>query len=758
MGKADAQQLEEVMVTATKRAESIQDVPMSIEAMMGDDLVSKGIQNLEQLSDTISNVIIGEGVTSSSIAIRGQSTGQDRSLEQSVGMFIDGMYMPRSKQYRSPFFDVERVEVLRGPQAVLFGLNSTAGAINIRTARTHPGENFQASLMGQYEMEYGETRLAATIGGSPTESLGLRLAAEWIDQEEGWFENEFTGDPDDGRNANLIRLSGVWKPTENVMIDAKFEHSELDVPGSTGEAYEGSFDDLDFSRFDDLGSGENEHFDWIKNYKESGMDTESDAFVVNVDWLIGDYTLTAVGGYSEFSFDMVTDFDLLDLSELGPALGTVPGMFHSAIIEDFKQTSFELRLASPEDRTISYIVGAYYQDTDLGNRQPNVVNDISLGYFFGYDSESAPLTSWWEDAEGNFEQNTKTTSVFASFTWNISEHWRATLGARYNDEEKKFTRTGQALVIDPASGVTSSPDQSGCGASGDLPAPDCQFVFFAPTAAGDFERDSQNFMPELIVQWNLSDDAQVYGKVGRSAKAGGFSSSTVVAPDSVVFDAETALAFEVGIRSNLRENRAELNASIFHNTIEDLQVSTFDPISAASTITNAGENVAWGIEMDGKVAANDWLILGGSIAYLDAEYGKFEDGPCGSPDAPDPGGDGRCDMSGLTPPFAPEWSGSVFADASIRLTDYLNLTGGLTVSFSDSYFVEGSLSPHYEQDAWTKLNARIGVASTDEKWEVSLIGTNLTDEITSNYGIELISAVGFPSPPRQLTLQGLYRF
>jgi iron complex outermembrane receptor protein len=201
-----------------------------------------------------------------------------------------------------------------------------------------------------------------------------------------------------------------------------------------------------------------------------------------------------------------------------------------------------------------------------------------------------------------------------------------------------------------------------------------------------------------------------------------------------------------------------LNASVFHNTIEDLQVSAFDPDSAASTITNAGENESWGIEIDGKVAATDWLTLGGSIGYLNAEYKDFEDGPCGSPDAPGPDENGNCDMSGLTPPFAPETSGSIFADVLTRLTTNLNITGGLMVSYSDDYFVEGSLSPQYHQDSWTKVNARIGVAAADDKWDVSVIGTNLTDEITSNYGIGIITPVGYPSAPRMVTLQGIYRF
>jgi outer membrane receptor protein involved in Fe transport len=178
-------QLEEVVVTATKRAESVMDIPMSVQAISGERLEAMAITELGDLATTIPNFSIGDGVTTNLITMRGMGSGEDRSFEQSVSMFVDGIYMPRSRQTRTPFFDADRVEILRGPQAVLFGLNSTAGAISIHSKVNNPGDEFEARLTGEYETEYEGGKVTGVIGGSPLDSLGLRLAVESGESGDG---------------------------------------------------------------------------------------------------------------------------------------------------------------------------------------------------------------------------------------------------------------------------------------------------------------------------------------------------------------------------------------------------------------------------------------------------------------------------------------------------------------------------------------------------------------------------------------------
>ena len=232
---ATAQQLEEVVVTATKRAETTQDIPMSVQAISGEALESFAISDLGDLATTIPNFSIGDGVTTNLITMRGMGSGEDRSFEQSVSMFVDGIYMPRSRQTRTPFFDADRVEVLRGPQAVLFGLNSTAGAISIHSAVNRPGDALEGRISGEYETEYSGTRITGVIGGSPTESLGLRLAVQANDTGDGYIKNDFLGDQGDAEST-VARLSAVWEPTDNLTATAIYNYADYELNGQMAEA------------------------------------------------------------------------------------------------------------------------------------------------------------------------------------------------------------------------------------------------------------------------------------------------------------------------------------------------------------------------------------------------------------------------------------------------------------------------------------------------------------------------------------------
>ena len=176
VGEAGAAQLEEVIITATKRVESIQEIPMSIQAVTGESIQERGITSLDQLSATMPSFQVGDSLLTTSISMRGMGSQPERGFEQSVGMFIDGIYMPRSRQYRAPFMDAARVEILRGPQAVLFGLNSTAGAVNIITNSTMPGDEFSSDVTVGYETEYEGVTVQGYVGGSVGDTVGLRLA------------------------------------------------------------------------------------------------------------------------------------------------------------------------------------------------------------------------------------------------------------------------------------------------------------------------------------------------------------------------------------------------------------------------------------------------------------------------------------------------------------------------------------------------------------------------------------------------------
>lgn len=736
---ASAQQLEEVMVTATKRAESTQDIPMSVEAVSGEKLNNMAIADFAALSDQIPNFHVGDGLVTTNVNMRGTGSGGDRSFEQSVGMFIDDIYMPRSRQYRSPFFDAERVEVLRGPQAVLFGLNSTAGAVAIHTARTRPGDAFSADVTLSYETEYEGTKASVAIGGSPTDTLGLRLAAEYLDSD-GFYENTFSGKTEGNREAELIRLSAVWEPTDTLYIDAKYEWTEYDQDGNHGEVYGPVAAD---------GDGK---LNWKRNVDNSllgtypaglgttnvkpGLYQDIENIAINADLALGDHTLTAIFGYSDMEYSFALDLDTIPLP-----------LFDASITpETYEQTSLELRWTSPGGETFDYVAGLYYQDSELFND-----NEASFGFTAGLGPETCAALGLCGLAE--YGSNTQSVdqelwSAYGNVTWTFNDTMRAIIGARYSDESKDAARGGACKIYDPETGTIISEGFATC-------------TTFYTGIQGD--RSSSNFMPEAVLQWDIGEESMLYGKVGTSAKSGGFATSSNILPGSWEYDDEEVITYELGYKARFGGGIAELNAVLFRSEYDDLQVNSFitdeDGFNPVGIISNAGSTINQGLEVDGRWAAADWLTVGGSMSFLDAEYDEFETGACYVGETtPDPAGV-ICDKSGDTPPYAPEFSGTVFADLAVPMGSNLNFVGNVTAAYSDSYYTDGTLDPVAEQDSYTRISARAGIEAADGKWSLAVIGRNLTEEEVIDVTQPLFGwYLGYIGAPRTITVQGTYRF
>ena len=229
-----SQVLEEIVVTATKRAQSEMDTPLSMEVMTGETITQYNIQNLSDMTQRIPSVIISGNIQTDSVQIRGMGLTENRAFEQSVAMFIDEVYMPRSKTYRAPFFDIERAEVLRGPQAVLFGINATAGTVNIHSATTNPGDEGHLTVSGGYETEYARYRGEVIAGGSLGDSVGARLAIRYTDQQDGWFQNLLTGEDENTFEEAMARLTLAWDISDDARLVAKISYADAQEDGDNG--------------------------------------------------------------------------------------------------------------------------------------------------------------------------------------------------------------------------------------------------------------------------------------------------------------------------------------------------------------------------------------------------------------------------------------------------------------------------------------------------------------------------------------------
>ena len=735
-------QLEEVMVTATKRAESVMDIPMSVQAVSGERLDAMAISELGDLATTIPNFSIGDGVTTNLITMRGMGSGEDRSFEQSVSMFVDGIYMPRSRQTRTPFFDADRVEILRGPQAVLFGLNSTAGAISIHSNVNNPGDEFEARVTGEYETEYEGGRVTGVVGGSPLDSLGLRLAVESGDTGDGYIDNKFLGDQGDSEST-VARLSAVWEPTDLLAITAKYNYADYEVHGQTAEATNR------FAKALDNGDGQ---LNWKNSgigellpllapisqhdLRKPGSEQEVNNFSLNMDYALGEHTLTGLFGYSDYDYSLSTDLDSVNFAGLG-----VPGLSLDAMsYEEYEQTSAELRLTSPGGQTLDYVVGIYYQDSDLTSDQPNI---IKLPADLGFPAD------FYERGNNLFNQDQTLWSGFVSLTWNLTDSFRLIGGGRYSDDDKDWERSSICQYsFDAGSNWTD----------GNLGGGACAV---ASDQGGNVSSD--NFMPEIVAQYDLGDDAMLFVKYSESAKSGGAGTGTSIPDGEIVYDDEKAKGFEAGIKMTLLDGMAEFNAVAFYTEFDDLQVktSTVRDTRVITKIGNAGEATTQGLEIDGRWAVADWITLGGALAYLDAEYDDYKGAACNTSGSLPPMPDGAgCDASGEDLPFSPEWTGSVFADLSVPITSGLNLIGNVTASYSDEYLTDGTLEPLLTQDSYTKYDASLGLEASNGRWNVSVIGKNLSDE-EINMSSQSLGAgydIAYLMPPRLVVLQATWRF
>ena len=274
-------------------------------------------------------------------------------------------------------------------------------------------------------------------------------------------------------------------------------------------------------------------------------------------------------------------------------------------------------------------------------------------------------------------------------------------------------------------------------------------------------------MPELVSQWDLSDDSRLYGKIGTSAKSGGFATSgSAPTRDSIEFDDETAITGEIGYRTRFMEGRGRFNVTAFYTQFEDVQVQTFqlDGANVLSLIDNAGESTSKGLEFEIDYLLANWLTIGASVGLLDAEWDKFPSAPCdfatknsGNYDGEVPG---TCNFNGKPTQFAPDYSGSLYADMNLPITSTLNLRGGINMGFSDDFFTESTLDPVAMQESYTRWDANIGIANVDGKWSLSLVGKNLSNEkiLSNTVPVYPFSYVGYIHMPRTVTLQGRYNF
>ena len=728
--------LEEVIVTAQKRAESLQDVPISVQAMDGQRMQDAGIQKIEDLANYVPNFNMTESAVGNQVFMRGVGSGVNQGFDQSVGMFIDGIYAGRSQQFRTPFLDVAMVEVLRGPQGTLFGKNTIAGAINITTAR--PSDTFEAEIRALYEFEYGDTEYEGFVTGPITDNLSGRFAARY-GEKDGYLDNKALNEDEANREEDAFRGSILWTPTDTLEFILKGETGSFDVEGRQTQVsnLDGLFQVPAFGISQPLAGltdpredGKVDDDKFADSHSREQTDTDSDNIVLTVNWDLGEFLVTSITGYSGYEFQELSDVDFTDLR-----------FIQQDIDQDFDQYSQELRLTSPLGERFEYIVGFYYQDQDLENKGRI---DFDLAEAGITTLPSTDLSTYRE-----FEQDAETWALFGQGTWHITDSWHLTVGLRWNNEDKDAT---QRLVVADFGETTPTSNPFN--------------VVLANAVAGtvpheyDENRSVSDTAPTVTLTWDYSDDTMLYARYAKGFKSGGFNEAeTTGVLDRFRFDDEEADAFEIGSKMILLDGAATLNTAVFYTEYTDRQVSSFEGVTFV--VGNAAESTSQGVEMDGRWLVTEHLTIGASLAYLDSEFDDFKNASCQALDTT-PGQPCTQDLSGEDTQFAPEWSGNLSVQYRRPLTDGLEFIGQADANYTDDYFYAQDLDPEEQTDSYTEYNARLAIAETSGKWEVALVGKNLSDETTNIHGNDIPSFTGahyvFTSNPRTVAVQGIVRF
>jgi iron complex outermembrane recepter protein len=730
--------LEEVVVTSQYREERLQDVPISISVLSGESIQETGFTDMEAVTASMPSVTVTKTLGGDQIFIRGVGSGANPGFQQSVGTFIDGIYMGKGQQSRAKFLDIERFEVLRGPQSIYFGNNTIAGALNIITRK--PGDELEGFVNTYIEPSDGEYNVEAAAGGPISDTLGVRVAYSHTELK-GYLVNEATGEDTPNQEGNTGRVVLAWNPNDLFDATLKADFGTFEQDGENAQIFDcpppapfgggtscssavfntpGFEDDIDFKlQTGAIGAPAGTFFDEQRN------DLDTTNYALTMNWQLGEHTLTSITGYSAYDSLRLVDVDLGPRAILG-----------AKRTEEFEQWSQELRLLSPTEGVISYIVGTYYQTDSF---------DSTLTQLRNYGVTAAFNQQYFQEAD--------TWSVFGSLTWNILDTVRTTLGLRYTKVEKDARHFQQRLSIDLS------------------PASPAQIGFLGGSGIDDHDfnnsRTDDNLTPSVNIQWDVTDEMMLYASFTKGFKAGGFDPlvqnvSTNVPDGGFAFEPEEVDTIEIGAKTILLDGSMELNLNLFRSEYENLQVTTFNPATTTFNVGNAGKSVTQGLEIDGSWLATTELTVKFSIAFLDAFYEEFDTATCTALQSFNFGTGCVQDLSGDVLTYAPVYAGNFGLEYVVPVSADLELRTNLTVNFTDDFSTQTDNDPRYFTDAFEKVDLRVALADAEGIWEVALVGRNITDELTSHFSADLPASEGasliYLDRPRTIALQAKYNF
>jgi iron complex outermembrane receptor protein len=814
-------ELEEIVVTAQKRAENVQDVPISITAVPGDFMEASGANTLQDLGRYVPNLSLthSSNVANQRIILRGVGSVGDSALEPSVAVFIDGVYYPRPSSVVGSLTDLEMVEVLRGPQGTMFGRNASMGALNIRTAR--PTQELEGQVRASYG-SYDALRTSGYVSGGITESAAGRLSFQYSDRD-GYGDNTYTGNGNDDE-------VGAWEDlslrgqvniavTDDIEVNLTADYATVENEGNAIEVVDGTVvlpTYLNTIRailsptgpFNPTGDAPemtdgDDHV--IHQDHRDQADDDQWGFAAHIDWSVADHTVRSITAFREWSNDTFES-----------ALRLPADLLNRDTTYDLDTFSQEFQILSPTDGRIEYVAGLYFHDEDYAIDQnfhiganfcsPTVGNLIAARTAQNGTAATAALAAALAPVIGaiapavaagivngtittpaaaiaagvpagsvatvftiaagitpaivmgtasviggqaaafcnagastnaidtQFNQELTSIALFGQLTFKITDDLRLTGGLRWTNDDKEGGFS--SVIANPILAPRSLTNPFGI---------DLRTAENSPNLV--FEDDELTWLVNL--SYYVTDNIMLFGNYSTGYKTGGFNSEGfnsigIASGVSRVFESESTDNYEFGVKSSLFDNNLVANFTYFNTEISNFQDRQFDGVNFL--VRNAGVLTQQGLEIDIQAQPTDYLYAVMGVGLIDSEFDSFPNAtnlPAvvaatqttnstraaqGLPPLPVP----PRDLTGTANHFSPTWQFSLMAEWSGAVPRMDNL--GWYLRMEHQYVSDQNLgaetnnNPQTIQEGYNLFNARLGVRSQDDKWDLAIFVRNAFDE------------------------------
>jgi len=722
----------EIIVTAQRREQRLQDVPVAASVVSGSALSAMNINNLQDLSTRMPNVRLVSSNSVDFLSIRGISSGQNQAFEQAVGTFVDGLYRGRSRSSRAALFDIERVEVLKGPQTTFFGNNAIAGALNITTRK--PGHAFAANMSALYAQPDGEFTLEGGVTVPISSTLSARGAVRWAGMD-GFIRNSLLNE-DAPRQRNLTgRVSIAWEPSTAFESLVRLDRYRARDKGAL------SYELLDCPPDPAYGAPRGACAAYLSrsggvvddelNYETAMYDTPFRYDMLEAAWTnrvkLDGLTISSITGYFDHDFKTVVQL----VPTTTPGHGGA-GANPTTGYEFYKQFSQELRLESDSDRSWQWMAGAYFSREHYHHLQYTGFYQSTFGALAGSPyTATSPVVG-----RTGLDQVTRTLSAFAALTFEFAVGFKLNAGIRYTDVRKEGHRAtdfgiGPGIPSREEYLLLSTAANAAIAAAGGASLAD-----FAQTVRVD-----RKLMPTVSLQYQFSRDLMAYASYSKGFKSGGYSASA----RGDVYGPESVNAYETGLKGSIIDRRLSFNLALFLSDFSDLQESSSIYLPGGliqSVIANAAAARTKGIELGANLRLASSLQLYADVAYLSSRYRNYPIAPCTVFDQARLGSTCVQDMSGKKRPFAPDYSGNIGARVSVPVGANTVVKFEPSLFYTSGFFQSSTADPLLFQDGFIKVDGRLSIGEANQRWELALIGKNLGDRATAAIRTQLNTSPG----------------